>query len=454
MSFEQARKVADAVLYEGYVLYPYRASARKNQIRWQFGVLAPRGWCEAGGPEHWWMQTECLVECGHAPKIAGKVRFLQVQQRGVEQALDSSGEAFSPVERIEVEGRLWTTWDEGVEQELDFELQVPTQDERGVERVIPFELSGARLVEPITLTSGGSAGRLVRERQAVAGVVRLNAHPLSAERPVLLVRILVENITPWTLGAAERDRALRSSFVGVHTLLSVEGGEFLSLLEAPEWAKSAAASCQNLRTWPVLVGERGDRRVMLSSPIILYDYPAIAPESAGDLYDCTEIDEILTLRTQALTEAEKQEARATDPRAAAIIERVDTLPPQMMEKLHGALRYLRGSGQTEPDSTEPPWWDPASDRSVSPETDSIEIGGVRVCKGSRVRLRPGARRADAQDMFLQGRIAIVQGVFFDVDGNNYLAVTLEEDPNAELVQSHARSLYFQPDEVESLGEQK
>jgi hypothetical protein len=453
MSFEQARKVADAVLYEGYVLYPYRASSRKNQIRWQFGVLAPRGWCEAGGPEHWWMQTESLVELRQGSKLAGKVRFLQVQQRRVEQALDFSGEGFSPVESIEVDGRLWTTWDEGAEQEVDFVVQTPG-DGRDLEAVIPFEFAGTRWVEPIAQSSGGSAGRLVRERQPLAGVLRLQAQPLNGDRPLLQIRILVENITPCTSGVGERDQALRSSFVGVHTLLSVQGGEFLSLLDPPEWAKSAAASCQNVRTWPVLVGEQGDRRVMLSSPIILYDYPSVAPESAGDLYDCTEIDEILTLRTMALTEAEKQEARATDPRAAAIIDRVDTLPPQMMEKLHGTIRYLREQGRSEPGSAQPPWWDPASDRSVSPETDSIQIGGVRVYKGSRVLLRPGVRRADAQDMFLNDRIAIVQGVFFDVEGKNYLAVTLEEDPNAELFQSHGRYLYFQPDEVVPLEERR
>jgi hypothetical protein len=212
----------------------------------------------------------------------------------------------------------------------------------------------------------------------------------------------------------------------------------------------------------VLIGEEGRRDAMLSSPIILYDHPTIAPESPGDLFDATEIDEILTLRTMALTEDEKREARATDERAAAIIDRVDNMPPELLERLHGAVRYLQGvegakTGAPEPDSplsTAPgptpelvPWWDPGADRTVSPETDGVVVAGVTVAKGSRVRLRPG-QRADAQDMFLAGRLATVEAVFLDVDGNRHLAVTLDEDPAADLQRWHGRYLYFAPDEVE------
>jgi hypothetical protein len=189
---------------------------------------------------------------------------------------------------------------------------------------------------------------------------------------------------------------------------------------------------------------------MLSSPIILYDHPTIAPESPGDLFDATEIDEILTLRTMALTEAEKREARATDERAAAIIDRVDSMPPELLERLHGAVRYLKGV-EGKPVDDEPelvPWWDPGADRTVSPETDGVVVAGVTVAKGSRVCLRPGQRRADAQDMFLAGRLATVEAVFLDVDGNRHLAVTLDEDPAADLQRWHGRYLYFSPDEVE------
>ena len=189
------------------------------------------------------------------------------------------------------------------------------------------------------------------------------------------------------------------------------------MTDPPEWAALDVAGCRNDGTWPVLGSSPS---VMLSSPIILEDNPQIAPESPGALYDATEIDEILTLRTMTLTDAEKAEARATDPRAAAVIDQVETLPPDHLDRLHGAVRYLRqvtgeetrpDDGSTDGAPPQPdtfltpgtPWWDPGADRSVSPETDAIVIDGVRIARGSKVRLRPGARHTDAQDMFLAGR---------------------------------------------------
>ena len=115
------------------------------------------------------------------------------------------------------------------------------------------------------------------------------------------------------------------------------------------------------------------------------------------------------------------------------------------------MEPLRAVGSPSP-STDVPWWDPGADSSVSPETDSVEVNGVTVRKGCRVRLCPGARRADAQDMFLEGRVGMVEGVFVDVENRNYVAVTLADDPAADLYQAQRRYLYFSPDELEPLAE--
>ncbi|MFZ2062389.1 MAG: hypothetical protein WAU82_15365 [Candidatus Binatus sp.] len=451
MSIERGRKIADAVLYEGYVLYPYRASSGKNQVRWQFGVLAPRQWSDAGGCEHSWSQTECLIE--NEFEIGGTVRFLQIQRRVVEKLVDS--DTFQEVESLEAEAGLWTSWDEAIEREVDFE-----QSSEFSEGLLDFEFSASRTIEPIVTKSGRRVGRFVRESNAVKGTIRLFAQPIEEARALRKLHLRIENVMPWTDAAASRDIVMRSSLIGVHALLEAKRGKFVSLIDPPEWARAAAQKCSNVHTWPVMVGEDGDRDVVLSSPIILYDYPQIAPESPGDLYDATEIDEILTLRTMTLTEDEKRQARATDPRAAAIIDRVDEMPPEILDRLHGALRYLRAA-TTKPDpdapaenhsaSVEtPPWWDPGADTSVSPESDSVQIGDVSVSKGSRVRLRPGPRRSDAQDMFLAGKTARVEAVYFDVEEHEYLAVTLEDDPAADFMQTHGRFLYFYPDEVEPL----
>ncbi|MHB8384005.1 MAG: hypothetical protein ACYDC3_16875, partial [Candidatus Binataceae bacterium] len=430
MSFERAKKIADAVLYEGYVLYPYRASSSKNRLRFQFGVLAPRRWSEAGGCEQWWMSTECIVEPRRDARVRGKVRFLQLQHRSVEEA---AGDSFRAVDSIEIDGKLFTSWDEGVEREATFEISI----ERAVpEREISFEFSAASTVEPITDSRGAAAARIVRKMHALRGVIRTAALAVNDRLVKLAVR--VENQTPWPVTDSPRDEALRGSFIGAHTLLAISNGDFVSLTDPPGHASAAAAQYSNIRTWPVLVGEHGARDMILSSPIILQDYPAIAAESPGDLFDATEIDEILTLRTMTLTDEEKREARSTDDRAAAIVDRADAMPPEMLDKLHGSLRSFDAPASAVAPNA--PWWDPGADSSVSPETDSIEVNSIAVRKGCRVRLCPGARRADAQDMFLEGRIGMVQGIYLDVDDRNYIAVTLEDDPGADLYQAQGRFL--------------
>jgi hypothetical protein len=211
------------------------------------------------------------------------------------------------------------------------------------------------------------------------------------------------------------------------------------------------AECRNEGGWPVLVQDQA----VLFSPIILPDHPEVAAESPGELYDGTEIDEILTLRTLALSDEEKAEARATDPRAAALLDRVESMDAESMARLHGTVRSSgrsprspRGAPEDAAAEGAVPWWDPDADAAVSPDTDSVTIGGRPIARGSLVRLRPGTRRADAQDMFLIGRIAEVQAVLYDVDDNPYLAVSLAGVADEDLRIAHGRFLYFATDEVE------
>jgi hypothetical protein len=185
---------------------------------------------------------------------------------------------------------------------------------------------------------------------------------------------------------------------------------------------------------------------------VLGDYPTIAPESAGDLFDATEIDEILTLRVMTMTDQEKADARGTDPRAAAILARCDAMTDDAMVRLHGARR----PAADEPDmrdvpvyGDDVPWWDEGQDARAEPEQDAVMVDGVPVAKGSRVLLRP-SRRADAQDLFLAGQTAVVTRVYFDVDGGTHVAVVLEDDPGVDLYDTTGRFYYFGPEEVEPL----
>jgi hypothetical protein len=454
VSLDAVRRVADAVLYEGYILYPYRASSQKNRSRWQFGVVMAPGYAAVDPSESSVAQSEWVLEHSGQPAVQVIVRFLQVQRRNTAGAAALQGPG---------------SWDEAVEREIEFTAG-------------PEELLGPGLVREFSVPGGEDrepspdAGIAVRRREPLAGLVSVRTIPVPGPWRAVRLQVRVENRTAAEPAPVVRDDALPTALVAAHVIATVSGGAFISMTDPPEWAKPAVAECQNTGVWPVLADPEGGRQVMLASPIILYDHPELAPESPGELYDGTEIDEILTLRTLALSDAEKLEARATDPRAAALIDRVEAMDAPTMERLHGTIRSLRpaapgtgAAGALRPDAMHAdamrsgtsgaggfpvdydpsvPWWDPEADASVSPDTDSVLISGQQVARGSLVRLRPGKRRADAQDMFLAGRVAEVQAVLLDVEDQPYLAVSLTDHPDPELSIAHGRFLYFMPDEVE------
>jgi hypothetical protein len=457
---EHARKVADAVLYEGYLLYPYRRSAQKNRTRFQFGVLMPPPYGCVDEHEPSASQTECLVECPPDAEIDIGLRFLHLQRRTAQRIHPDTSEA-TDTGTLSVDGTEYSSFDEAVERELHLRARIAELLDRGTE--LRFDVPQVQQAEELTGRDGAPAGRLVRRCEALAGAIVARAERTAGPYGALRLHVRVENRASPQVPLASRDDGLKYSLIAAHLLVAVTGGTFLSMTDPPEWAAAEVARCENIGTWPVLAGPADCRDLMLSSPVILYDHPEVAPESAGDLFDATEIDEILTLRTLALTDAERQEARATDPRAADLIDRLDGLPAEMLERMHGAIRYLSpGPGTAAaapPTFTEPPefpaagtsprpWWDPGADTSVSPETDHVLVAGVRVARGSRVVMRPGVRRADVQDIFLAGREALVEAVLHDVDGQVHVAVSPVSDPLADLQRGHGRYLYFAPDEIE------
>jgi hypothetical protein len=456
---EHARRVADAVLYEGYLLYPYRRSAQKNQARFQFGVLMPPGYAAIDGHERSLSQTECLLECAEAAHVTVLARFLQLQRRDLRRAVPETGE-WQPADSLEVDGTTYTSWQEAAEREQGLSVQLG-ELLRGDTMAGEIRIEATETTADLTAADGRLAGQVIRRTDPINGVIAVAAERTSGPYGAVRLRVRVENHTAPPGRIRTREDGLRFALIAAHVLIEVPGGSFLSMTDPPEWAAGEVAACQNTGTWPVLAGPAGCRDLMLSSPVILYDHPEIAAESGGDMFDATEIDEILTLRTMALTDAEKREARATDPRAAELMDRLDHLPPEMLDRLHGAIRYLgpaapdrsENAGSRSMDTPDVPWWDPGADATVSPETDHVTVQGVPVASGTRVRMRPGSRRADAQDLFLAGRDAVVQAVVHDVDGNVHLAVSPADDPAADLQGSHGRFLYFAPDEIEPITQE-
>ena len=331
---DAAKKIAEAVLYEGYILWPYRRSAGKNQQRWTFGGVYPRTYSEArGGDDPWLMQTQCLVEGDEDSTVEVKVRFLHVTERKVGRG---SGADLEFVDELRVDGELYLSWDEATEREIvvggtrvsDL-LQSPKR--------VGIDIPAGTREELLTDSAGKIVGALVWGWHALSGTVEVEAERLQDGLFRLTARIT--NETPWE--GEDRESTLRRTFVSTHTTLGVQGGAFVSLTDPPEALRAFADGCENLKTWPVLVGEEGDTSMLLSSPIILSDYPQIAPESPGDLFDGGEIDQLLILNILTLTDEEKEEMRATDPRGREILDRCESLSPEELMNLHGAIRDFK-----------------------------------------------------------------------------------------------------------------
>lgn len=352
---DPVENVARAILYEGFMLYPYRGTSLKNIQRWNFGVLYPPEYCARHSSERSFLQTEVLARGTMRSVITARILFLQ------------KGSADEVVER-----------DVSV-NDLDFASIFVTPRQHPV------------LSEP--LEGNISVG----------------------------VRFLGDDIWKVTLGCnnstpghdADRDSALRGAFISAVVILTIRDGEFYSLIDPPPSVLPWKSSCCNIGMWPVLAGREGRHDRILSAPIILYDYPSIAPESHGDFFDGTEIDEMLSLRVLTLTDEEKVAMKLQGERTRDIVERTEMLDREGMLKLHGAVRE----------------------------------GGFR--RGDRVMLRP-KRRADIFDLALSGRLATVVSEEQDLDGNEYLCVTVDDDPGNDLGMEAkpGHRFFFGFDEVE------
>ncbi len=413
MNLEAAAAVVNAVLYEGYILYPYRRSSAKNQQRWGFGGVFPEDYMVGGDPCA--MQTQCLVRGSAATEVELRVRFLQFVAREIA-ALSEGERQFTRVASLEVEGTRFLAWDEAREREIIVPRASVGRLLQGISAF--FTYAESHETDPILTASGRAVGVVTRTASLVQGRVIVKAAP--AGEGVYRLTVRIENTSPLDPdAAARREVAQRRAFASTHTLLGVEHGAFVSLMDPPEDLRDAAARCENQGTWPILLGRPGATDTMLSSPIILYDHPEVAPESPGDLFDATEIDEILTLRILAMTADEKREMQALDPRARALLARTEGLTQAELNRMHGTLRNPR----------------------------AVQADALRV--GDRVRLRP-KQGGDAFDIVLRDQIAIVEAIERDFENRTHIAVTILDDPGRDLGMQRmpGHRFFFDPAELE------
>ena len=371
-------RIVESVLYEGYLLYPYRRST-KNAHRWTIGGIFPRGCsgevCEA--------RTQMLV-CGEAgTQVSVRLRFLQAFDRD-DQEDSANGNWQSALERT-------------------------------------FPVDSVELSE---LTS--APARRHFSFPPLVGSIEIAAQRLRDDFFRLTIR--VSNDAAVDGLRISREEVSKHSLLSAHVLATVAAGQFISLIDPPAECAALARSCRNNRLWPVLVGDPGETDTMLAAPIILYDYPQVAPESPGDLFDGTEIDEILSLRILTLTDEEKCEAAALDDRAARLIARTQSLSRQQLARLHGTMRPPR-------------------------QVEAIHVEGAELRVGDRVRLQPRQHGADAFDIILRGKTATIAAIEQDYENRLHLAVTIDDDPGADIGAAGkiGHRFFFRPDEVEPLS---
>ncbi len=376
MSFSAAERLARVLLYEGYVLYPYRGDSLKNVKRWAFGTLYPPAFCREPNDRHE-VRTELVLRGGCETNLRVAVRFLH------------------PTARFDAPGA--PPWFEAVER--TFEASVRAGEIHREKKNIAIDVAGSSWAED----------GVTRQQSSLIGRVAISATALGAE--LHRIRIDVANLA--ALADDDRDAAYRVSLASTHVLVGAEGGELVSALEPPAELEEHTGGCRNDGLFPVLVGAAGSGSAVLASPIILYDYPKIAPESPGDFYDATEIDEMLSLRVQTLTDEEKRVARATDPRARAIIDRSDAATPGELLALHGTQR--------------------------------APVFSV----GDHVRLRPKPG-GEALDVVLAGEAATICAIEEDLEGRVLFAVTVDADPGKDLgVEGQpGHRFFFRSDELE------
>jgi len=332
MKRELARKVADAVLYEGYMLYPYRPSAAKNRQRWTFGILYPPGYKEVRlGTERSQMHSECLLKTAGIARVTIELRFLHLLARKVAQAVDNH---FEPVNSLQVAENLVESCDEARERSIEFQVLANP----GAHDKFAFKFAGMNEAELLRDKAGMVVGEIGRLQQQVQGTISFSSQ--SVAEGILKLTIDCSNVTALPASASDRDAVLLHSLLSAHTILTADGGEFLSLLDPPDDLREHVAGCSNVGNFPVLVGEEGEHDMLLCSPIVLYDYPQVAPESAGDFYDATEMDEMLTLRVMTLTDDEKSKMRGADARIRNLLERTEQSAREQLMKTHGVIRTL------------------------------------------------------------------------------------------------------------------
>ena len=330
---DTVERIANTVIYEGYRLFPYSPSAIKNTRPSLFGVVYPEDFNRQDQSAGAHMQTECIMQGTDASELNVTLRFLQLKEMAF--AMPDFAEGKDHVQNRDERAFSMHGYHE---KKIETGSLRISELETGRNFAIEFEQESK--AETLRNATEKPIATCISRLSRLKGSMSVLASRVEGTKDLFKISVRISNTTPLkNLKELDRDSVLRQSFLSTHLILRAQNGEFLSLTEMDGDIKKIAKGCNNVNMWPVLATKEND--VMLSSPIILYDYPEIAPESTGDFFDSTEIEEYLLLHIAMLSDEEKEKFSQGDERLRAAFENAKKIGQDEMLKLHGTFRFTR-----------------------------------------------------------------------------------------------------------------
>ncbi len=311
------------VIYEGYSIFPYHRSAVKNQKPIPFGVIYPEKYHINDPHAPSLMRTECIVVGAKGTAINITVRFLHlITTQSCEPNEKSDNSTF---------GNGWQTIERRIHSEDLLLAELVHKN-----KILPIAFDKIDEKESWDKEKAGVKSKQINSVSEIKGEIILDAFPVENKTGIYRLRVTVKNNTSVeNSGTISRDEALRQSFLSTNTILKITNGELISCQNPPEDFKDIIAKCESIGTWPILIDE--SHTTMLSSPMILYDYPKINPQSQGDLFDSLEIEEMLILHLSAMSDEEKEKIAETDAKIRAMLDKARQVTPAELLNLHGGM---------------------------------------------------------------------------------------------------------------------
>lgn len=331
-------KLTKTLLYEGYSLFPYYRSSIKNQKPIPFGVIFPKDYHAFHEFSFSEIQSQTVLISSNELTVNIGIRFLHLRKTELFQKVNDAGDNhdFVPTGSFDVNGKTYQAGWQTIERKINTG-QLPIADLLKESKTIPIEFDNMNEGEIIFNEEKEIVARQTTSVCAIKGNIKIKAEKINDKANAFRLTVTVINLTPVrNAPAISRDDVFMESFLSTHIILQTENGIFISHQDTGDEWKDAIGACANVNTWPILI-DKGNT-TLLSSPIILYDYPEINSKSSGILFDSTEIEEALLLHVNLLSDEDKKRIGSNDEKLQAMLNRVNSMTPEDLRAYHSMMK--------------------------------------------------------------------------------------------------------------------